>query len=134
MRRARILQGATLALLGTLSAACATANPWERNDTAAQLRTAAADVSRTCDVEITNATDGVLETSLLMDDGAQSLGLVTSGQSVTWPVACALGRVTAYGVTRETGMNDGHTFRRAARIDLLRATRVRLTRADEVRW
>jgi len=134
MMRARILSGAALVLAGTLASACATVNPWERNETATELRAAAADPARTCDVEVMNATGGVLETSLVLDGGAQSLGLVTSGQSVTFPVACTLGRVTAFGVSRAIGMSEGHTFRRAARLDPLRATRVRLTQADEVRW
>lgn len=131
MTRARIFLGATLALaLG----ACATANPWDRHDEAERLRAAAADASRTCDVEVMNATDAVLETSLVLGGSPQSLGLVTAGQSITFPVACALERVTALGVSRDLGMTEGHTFRRAARLDLLRATRVRLTEADEVRW
>jgi hypothetical protein len=97
------------------------------------MRAAAADPSSTCDVEVLNATDRVLDTSLLLGGAPRSLGLVTSGQSVTFPVACAIGRVTALGISQDLGMSAERTFRSAAPLDLVRATRVRLTQADEVR-
>jgi hypothetical protein len=134
MSRNRILLRGLLTAVTLLSAACASASPWDRHERAVQLKEAAADPARTCDVEVLNATDRLLDTSVVLDGAARRLGLVTAGQSVTFPVACALRRVTALGVSQDIGMSEGRTFRRAAALDLLRATRVRLTQADEVRW
>lgn len=134
MRGVNVLLGATLTAAMLLSTACASPNPWARNERATKLKAAASDASRTCDVEVLNATDRPLDTSLLLGGAPTSLGLVTAGQSVTLPVACALRRVTALGVSQDIGMSEERTFRRAVPLDLLRATRVRLTQADEVRW
>jgi hypothetical protein len=125
--------GATLAATTLLATACASTNPWARSERAGQLRAAATDPSRVCDVEVLNATDRVLDTSLHFGGAPRSLGLVTSGQSITFPVACTIGRVIALGVSQDFGITEERTFRRAAPLDLLRATRVRLTQADEVR-
>ena len=134
MRSTRILLGATLSLATLLSAACATGDPWARHDRATLLRAAAADPDRVCDVEVMNATDRVLATSLVLQGGVpRDLGMVTAGQSIVFPVACTARRVTAMGVSQDLGMSAERTFRRAAPLDLLQATRVRLTQADEVR-
>jgi hypothetical protein len=130
----RIIGAAVLGVALLASAACATADPWARHDRAAELHAAAADPTRVCDVEVLNATDRVLDTSLLLEAGEPTrLGLVSSGQSISYPVACSMRRVTAMGVSQDQGLSDGRRFRAAAPLDLLRATRVRLTQADEVR-
>lgn len=135
MKHERFVLGALLGCGLAAMAACATtADPWARHDRAAELRAAASDPSRICDVEVLNATDRVLDTSLLVGSGEPTpLGLVSAGQSVLYPVACSMRRVTAMGVSQDLGL-DGQRFRRAAPLDLLQATRVRLTQADEVRF
>jgi len=135
MRSRRIIRAAVLGAALLASAACATVDPWARHDRATELRAAAADPARVCDVEVLNATDRVLDTSLVLESGEPTrLGLVSSGQSISYPVACSMRRVTAMGVSQEAGLSDGQRFRAAAPLDLLQATRVRLTQADEVRW
>lgn len=134
MTSERIGRGVVLAAALVSTWACATVDPWARDGRAAELGTAAADPSRTCDVEVLNATDRVLRTSLVADTQARSLGLIVSGQSIRFPVSCRLGRVTALGVSQESGgLSEGQRYRREARLDLLRATRLRLTQADQIR-
>jgi hypothetical protein len=129
------IRRAALAVVALLATGCASANPWIRHDASSDLKAAASDPDRVCDVEILNATEGLLEASLVLEAGeSRSLGLMTAGQSIRAPVACRLGRVSALGVSRDLGASEGRRFRAAARLDLRRATRLRLTHADQVAW
>lgn len=127
-------RGLSLGLALALQAACASgSNAWARHDRTADLKAAASDPNRECPVVVLNATDRILDASLLLDTGAKDLGVISAGQSVRFPVSCQMGRVTAQGVVQDVGF-EGLRFQVAARLNVLSETRVQLTEHDQVRW
>jgi len=119
----------TLALVGCASSG----NPWGRHDHTADLKTASADPTRMCDVVVENATEMHLDAAVQIEGQEYSLGLLPPGQHSQFGVSCHAGRIEAYAASSMGALGGpASTFRKVARLDVLKATHLRFTQSDRV--
>lgn len=132
-RRSAILKSAVM-FVTLASVGCASnGNPWVRHDHLADLKLASADPTRMCDVVVENATEMHLEAAFHIEGLEHDLGLMPPGQKARFGVSCHAGRIEAVAAS-SMGELGGHatTFRKVARLDVLKATHLRFTPADRV--
>lgn len=87
-----------------------------------------------CDVVLLNGTQRTVEAFVSVPGVPRSLGVLNAGQSLQFGVACSSRRIFAEAVSRDLDAAEGIRFRKGALLDLAKATEVRLTSADLVRW
>jgi len=135
MARTEWARSGTIGLLAVVMTACASAaNPWSTHDRRADLKRALADPGRMCDVVLLNGTQRTVEAFVSVPGSPRSLGVLNAGQSLQFGVACSSRRIYAEAVSRDLDSGEGIRYRKGALLDVAKATQVRLTTADLVRW
>ncbi len=124
-----------IGFLAAATTACASAaNPWSTHEQGADLKRALADRGRMCDVVLLNGTERTVEAFVSVPGSPRSLGVLNAGQSIQFGVACSSRRVFTEAVSRDLDSAEGMRFRKGALLDVAKATRLRLTPGDLVRW
>lgn len=135
MARTRWARSGLIGLVAVAMSACASAaNPWSAHDRRADLKRSLADPGRMCDVVLLNGTQQTVEAFVSVPGAPRSLGVLNAGQSLQFGVACSSRRILAEAVSRDLDSAEGIRFRKGALLDVAKATEVRLTQADLVRW
>jgi hypothetical protein len=135
MAKTRWARLGMMACLAVATTACASAaNPWSTHERRTDLKRVAADPGRMCDVVLLNGTERTVEAFVSVPGTPRSLGVLNAGQSLQFGVACSSRRIFAEAISRDLDSAEGIRFRKGALLDLARATEVRLTSADLVRW
>lgn len=135
MARTEWARSVAIGLLSVVMTACASAaNPWSTHDRRADLKRALADPGRMCDVVLLNGTERTVEAFVSVPGTPRSLGMLNAGQSLQFDVACSARRIYAEAVSRDLDSAEGIRYRKGALLDVAKATELRLTTADLVRW
>lgn len=127
------LAAVTLVVAAALTACGTTVSPWQAHDTTAGMKARASDPGAVCPVVFSNGTDGLIEAGYLTLGVESSVGLIPSGQSVEVRVSCRDERIEAFAVADQGVMAGVVRYRKLARLDLVRPTRLAITAADRVR-
>lgn len=123
---------ATVFALSAVLGACAAApSPWQAHEAAVLVKSI--DVERAvCPVVLSNQTGEQVAAGYVSNGVEAQLGYLPSGQSLEFRVACKVGGIEAFAETTG-GFFEGMRYRKMARLDLGKATRLQLTQADRIR-